>query len=164
VTAATPGWDITFLRPAVLTTAAVAGTAAALFGLFAGWAQAAGILTGAGVVAAFFCLSAWIISRAGRIDDGLTLPAAVATFLVKALVFFALLQLVPVDGVPDRQATAWAVIFGTGVWTGVHIRWVLTRKLYYVTPPEPPGSRATDPALHPPGPPPSDPEKPTTRG
>jgi ATP synthase protein I len=110
------------------------------------------VLVGAGVVAAFFCLSALVIAWAGRIDDGLTLPAALATFMVKALVFFAVLQLVPVDGVPDRLATAWAVIFGTGVWTGVHIRWVLTRKLYYVTPPEPPRPPSTDP------------EKPTTHG
>jgi ATP synthase protein I len=152
VTATKPAWDVSFLRVALLVTAGVAVVAAAVAGALAGWAEAAGVLVGAGVVAAFFCLSALVIAWAGRIDDGLTLPAALATFMVKALVFFAVLQLVPVDGVPDRLATAWAVIFGTGVWTGVHIRWVLTRKLYYVTPPEPPRPPSTDP------------EKPTTHG
>jgi ATP synthase protein I len=152
VTAPEPAWDLSFLRPAVLVTVGVAAVAALVAYPAAGWPEAAGVLTGAGVVAAFFCLSAFVIAAAGRIDDGLTLPAALGTFLVKALVFFAVLQTIPVDGVPDRLATAWSVIAGTGIWTGVHIRWVLTRKLFYVTPPQPPASPRLDP------------EKPTTRG
>jgi hypothetical protein len=145
VTAPKPAWDVSFLRAATLVTAGVAVAAAAVTWLLAGLAAAAGILTGAAVVTAFFCLSALVIAWAGRIDDALTLPAALGTFLVKALVFFAVLQAMPVDGVPDRLATAWAVIAGTAVWTAVHIRWVLTRKLFYVTPPEPPAARTPAP-------------------
>ena len=145
MTAPKPGWDVSFLRVAALVTAGVAVAAAGVTWLLAGWPAAAGVLTGAAVVTAFFCVSALVIAWAGGIDDALALPAALGTFLVKALMFFAVLQALPVDGVPDRLATAWAVIAGTAVWTAVHIRWVLTRKLFYVTPPEPPSAHTSDP-------------------
>ena len=33
---------------------------------------------------------------------------------------------------------AWTVISGALLWSGVQLRWVWTRKLYYVPPPAPP--------------------------
>jgi hypothetical protein len=104
------------------------------------------------VVTAFFCLSAVVIAWAGRIDDAFTLPAALGTFLVKALLFFAVLDAIPPDGWLDRLALAWAVIAGALLWSAVQARWVWTRQLYYVAPPTPPAARAPDP------------EKPTPRG
>ena len=40
----------------------------------------------------FFCVSGVVIARAGRIDDSLTLPAALGTFMVKLLVLVAVLE------------------------------------------------------------------------
>ena len=151
-----PPWDLSFLRVGAWATAAVAVVAAPVVGLTSGWPSALGVVVGAVVVTAFFCLSGFVIAWAGRIDDALTLPAALGTFLVKALVFFAVLSALPPDGWVDRLALAWSVVVGALLWSGVQARWVWTRQLYYVTPPSPPGL--------PPGIPRPDPEKPASRG
>ena len=151
-----PRWDISFLRVGALATGAAAVVAAPVAGLVGGWPAALGVLTGAAVVTAFFCVSGVVIAWAGRIDDALTLPAALGTFLVKALVFFAVLSSMPADGWVDRLALAWTVVVGALLWSGVQARWVWTRQLYYVPPPVPPAESAQVP-----GP---DPEKPASRG
>jgi hypothetical protein len=152
-------WDISFLRVGALATAAVTVPAALVAGLIGGWSAAVGVLAGAAVVTAFFCLSGVVIAWAGRIDDALTLPAALGTFLVKALVFFAVLSALPADGWIDRLALAWAVVAGALLWSAVQARWVWTRQLYYVTPPAPPGqSSAVSPQV-----PLADPERPAPR-
>jgi hypothetical protein len=145
-------WDISFLRVGALATAAAAAVAAPVAGLLSGWPGVLGVLAGAAVVTAFFCLSGVVIAWAGRIDDAFTLPAALGTFLVKAVVLFAVLGAIPPDGALDRRALAWAVIGGALLWSIVQGRWVWTRPLYYVTPPLPPAAPAPDP------------EKPTPRG
>lgn len=145
-------WDISFLRVGAVTTAAAAALAAPVAGLVAGWPAVLGVLAGAAVVTAFFCISGVVIAWAGRIDDALTLPAALGTFLVKALVFFAVVSTIPADGPLDRLALAWAVVGGALLWSAVQARWVWTRQLYYVAPPAPPAAPAPDP------------EKPTPRG
>jgi ATP synthase protein I len=151
-----PRWDISFLRVGALATAAVAAVGIPVAALVGGWSAALGVLAGAVVVTAFFCISGVVIAWAGRIDDALTLPAALGTFLVKAVVFFAVLSALPPDGWVDRLALAWSVVVGALLWSGVQARWVWTRQLYYVTPPSPPA-----PA---PGIPRPDPEKPASRG
>ncbi len=151
-----PGWDISFLRVGALATAAVAAVGIPVAGLVGGWSAALGVLAGAVVVTAFFCISGVVIAWAGRIDDALTLPAALGTFLVKAVVFFAVLSALPPDGWVDRLALAWSVVVGALLWSGVQARWVWTRQLYYVTPPSPP---APSPGIARP-----DPEKPASRG
>jgi ATP synthase protein I len=156
-------WDISFLRVGALGTGAATVVAAPVAGLLGGWPTALGVLAGAVVVTAFFCLSGVVIAWAGRIDDAFTLPAALGTFLVKALAFFAVLSAIPADGWVDRLALAWAVVAGALLWSVVHARWVWTRQLYYVPPPAPPAPPAPE------VPPTSaqvaaDPEKPTTRG
>jgi hypothetical protein len=155
-----PGWDISFLRVGALATAAAALLAAPVAGLVAGWPVAFGVLLGAVVVTAFFCISGVVIAWAGRIDDALTLPAALGTFLVKAVVFFAVIGAIPADGAIDRPALAWAVVAGALLWSGVQARWVWTRQLYYVAPPAPP-AQSVPGALREVRP---DPENPTTPG
>jgi len=151
-------WDISFLRVGVLVTAAATAVAAPVAGLIGGWGSAVGVLAGAAVVTAFFCISAFVIARAGRIDDSLTLPAALGTFLVKALVLFAVLVTIPEDGWLDRLALAWTVIAAALLWSAVQARWVWTRQLYYVSPTVPTGSGApADESSQVPHP---DPEKP----
>ncbi|WP_116452672.1 hypothetical protein [Blastococcus litoris] len=149
-------WDISFLRPGLLVTAAAVAVAAPIAGLVGGWGSAVAVLAGAVVVAAFFCVSAVVIAWAGRIDDAFALPAALGTFLVKALVLFALLGSLPEDGWLDRLTLAWTVIAGALLWSAVQVRWVWTRQLYYVPPPAPSSGAPRDPR--------PDPEKPAPRG
>ncbi|MGR7023557.1 hypothetical protein [Geodermatophilus sp. URMC 62] len=149
-----PGWDLSFLRVGALATAVVATVAALVAGLVGGWTDAVGVLVAAAVVTSFFVVSGVVIAWAGRIHDTFTLPAALGTFFVKALVLFAVLNALPEDGWLDRLTLAWSVIVGALLWSGVQLRWVWTRPLYYVTPPAPPGQ-----ATVPPGP-----DGPATRG
>jgi ATP synthase protein I len=153
-------WDLSFLRVGTLATAAATAVAAPAAALLGGSSAVLGVLVGAAVVTAFFCVSGLVVAWAGRIDDAFTLPAALGTFLVKAVIFFAVLSRLPADGPVDRLVMAWTVIAGALLWSGVQARWVWTRQLYYVTPPRPP-------SVTPPGPPAAprtDPEKPAPRG
>ncbi len=145
-------WDLTFLRVGTLVTAAVAAVAAVVVGLTLGWADAVGVLVGAAVVTAFFVFSGVVIAWAGRIDDTFTLPAALGAFFVKAVVLFGVLNALPEDGWLDRLTMAWSVVVGALLWSGVQLRWVWTRPLYYVTPPAPPGQATVPPAPDGPGP------------
>ena len=130
-------WDLSFLRVGALVTGAVASVAALVTGLLAGWQDAVGVLVGAVIVTVFFAASGVVIAWAGRIDDTFTLPAALGMFFVKAIVLFAVLNALPEDGWLDRRTLAWAVIGGALLWSGVQLRWVWTRQLYYVSPPAP---------------------------
>jgi hypothetical protein len=165
VTAASPGgrprsdapWDLSFLRVGALAAAAVTVVAAPVTGLVAGWDDAVGVLLGAAVVTAFFCLSGVVVAWAGRMSDSFTLPAALGTFFVKAVVLFGILTALPEHGWLDRLTLAWTVVVGALFWSGVQLRWVWTRKLYYVPPPAPPTATSlSTPRTHP--------EKPATRG
>lgn len=135
-------WDVSFLRVGALATAAATVVAAPVVGFLGDWPDAAGVLVGAAIVTAFFAASGLVIAWAGRIDDTFTLPAALGMFFVKALVLFALLNALPEDGWLDRRSLAWAVVAGALLWSGVQLRWVWTRQLYYVPPPAPPTSSA----------------------
>jgi hypothetical protein len=137
---------VSFLRVGALATGAVAAVAALVAGLVAGWADAVGVLVGAAVVTAFFVVSGVVVAWAGRVDDTFTLPAALGMFFVKAIVLFGILNALPEDGWLDRLTMAWAVIVGALLWSGVQLRWVWTRPLYYVTPPAPPGQATVPPA------------------
>jgi hypothetical protein len=148
-------WDLSFLRVGAMIVLTGAVVAAAVTGLVAGWPDAVGVLLGAVVVTLFFCISGLVVAWAGRIDDTFTLPAALGTFLVKAIVLFAILSALPEDGWLDRLTFAWTVIVGALAWSGIQLRWVWTRQLYYVRPPDPPGRQAD---VRP------DPEKPASRG
>jgi hypothetical protein len=131
-------WDLSFLRVGALAALAVTVVAVPVTGLWAGWAQALGVLVGAAIVTGFFCLSGAVIAWAGKIDDTYTLPAALGTFFVKAVVLYALLSALPAEGWLDRTVLAWSVVAGALLWSGVQLRWVWTRQIYYVPPPRPP--------------------------
>jgi hypothetical protein len=139
-------WDLSFLRVGALVTGAVALGGALVTGLLAGWDDAVGVLVGAAIVTAFFCVSGVVIAWAGRIHDSFTLPAAVGTFFVKAIVLYGLLSALPEEGWLDRLTLAWSVIIGALLWSAVQLRWVWTRPLYYVTPPRPPAGSDEAPA------------------
>jgi hypothetical protein len=134
-------WDLSFLRVGALVTGGVALASALVSGLIAGWDDAVGVLLGAAVVTGFFVVSGVAIAWAGRIDDTYTLPAALGAFFVKAVLLYAVLSALPEDGWLNRRTLAFAVVAGALLWSVVQLRWVWTRKLYYVPPPSPPGDR-----------------------
>jgi hypothetical protein len=142
-------WDLTFLRVGGVATAAVTAVAVPVVGLTVGWPAALGVLLAAVIVSSFFVLSGLVVAWAGRISDSLTMPAALVSLGVKALLLFPLLSALPEDGWLDRRAVAWSVVVGTVLWTLVHVRWVWTRQLYYVRPPAPVGRGAHDPGENP---------------
>ncbi len=109
-------WDLSFLRVGALVTGGLAAVAVPVTGLTAGWSQALGVAVGAVVVTAFFCVSGLVVAWAGKIDDSYTLPAALGTFFVKALVLFALLGALPEDGAPGRAGSPGRS--SSGPWSG----------------------------------------------
>lgn len=158
-------WDLSFLRVGALVAAAATVVAAPVTGLVAGWPDAVGVLVGAVIVTAFFCLSGVVVAWAGRIQDSFTLPAALGTFFVKAVVLFGILTALPAHGWLDRRTLAFTVVAGALMWSGVQLRWVWTRKLFYVPPPAPPSARSDEAtAVAPQGDPARPPERPAARG
>jgi hypothetical protein len=133
-------WDLAFLRVGALVSAVVTAVAAPVAGVLGGWGSAVAVLVGAATVVGFFVVSGVVIAWAGGIEDSLALPAALGTFLVKLLVLFALLGSLPEDGWLDRLALAWTVIAGALLWSGVQMRWVWTRQVFYVPPPAAPAA------------------------
>jgi hypothetical protein len=133
-------WDLSFLKVGTLVAAGVTAVAAPVVGLLAGWADAVGVLVGAAIVTVFFCVSGLVVAWAGRIADSFTLPAALGMFFVKAVVLFGVLNALPEDGWLNRLTLAWTVIVGALLWSGVQLRWVWTRQIYYVPPPAPPAT------------------------
>ncbi len=150
-TAGPTPWDVSFLRVGTLVTAAVAAVAAPVAGLVAGWQHAAAIGVSAVIVTVFFAVSGLAVAFAGRIGDTLTLPAALLAFFVKAVVLFAVLSSLPADGWLDRRTVAWSVVVGALLWSGIQLRWVWTRQLYYVPPPVPPSAPSRQVADREPG-------------
>lgn len=138
-------WDLSFLRVGLLATAAVTAVAALVVGLALSWADALTVVIGAAVVTGFFGVSGLVVAWAGKVDDTWTMPAALGTFGLKALVLFPLLTGLPADGWPDRRVLAWTVVAGALLWSVVQLRWVWTRQLFYVPPPAPPGGRQPSP-------------------
>ena len=162
MTSADAPWDLSFLRVGTTVAAGVTAVAAPVTALLSSPADAVGVLVGAVVVTAFFCISSLAVAWAGRINDTFTLPAALGAFFVKAVVLFGLLNALPEHGWLTRLTLAWTVVIGALLWSVVQLRWVWTRQLYYVPPPAPP---AIPPAIPPPAPPAAPPsESPATRG
>ncbi|MDQ3475557.1 MAG: hypothetical protein M3492_04235, partial [Actinomycetota bacterium] len=105
-------WDLGYLRVGALITAAVAVVAVPVVGLVAGAREAWGTVLGLAVVVAFFALSGIVVAWAGRIHYSWTLPAALITFGIKALVLFVVVLTLPDDGPIAPRAFGWAVVLG----------------------------------------------------
>ena len=138
-------WDLSFLRVGLLVTATAAALGALAVGALLTWSDALTVVIGAAVVSGFFCISGLVVAWAGKVDDTWTMPAALGTYGLKAFLLFPLLTGLPAEGWPDRRVLAWTVVAGALVWSGVQLRWVWTRQLFYVPPPAPPPSSHDSP-------------------
>lgn len=127
-----PPWDLGHLRPGLLATLALAVVGVPALWLWLGYRGGLGGLLGFAIVAAFFSVSAVVVAWAARNNDRMALPVALASYLVKITILGVVLITLPADGPFDRRALAYGVLAGILLWVVVHVRWVITRRMFYV--------------------------------
>jgi hypothetical protein len=128
-------WDLGHVRAGLITTGVLAALGIPLAWLVRDARAAAWVAVGLAIVAAFFSVSAYAVAVAGRVDDSLTLPVALGTYVLKVTLLGVLLVTVRDRPWLDPQALGLSVVAGTFAWTGMHARRVWKTKLYYVDPP-----------------------------
>lgn len=125
-------WSLGHLRPALWVSLGLAVLGVPIAWMVRDWRGALAVLVGLAIVAAFFCFGAWAVAKAGEKDDRLTFPAALGSYLIKISLLGVVLVTIPRTGPIDIPTLAITVVIGTVVWSGVQIRYVLSRKLFYV--------------------------------
>lgn len=135
--ASTVPWDLSHLRIGLASTAVMAVVGIPALWLWQGQRAGLAVVLGLGIVAAFFCIGSLAVAWAGRVNDKLTLPAALGSYVIKIGVLGVVLVTLPHDGPFDVRVLAYSVLVGTVVWAGLHARWVWSRPTFYVdyTPP-----------------------------
>lgn len=130
-------WSVGHLRSSLIMTALMLLIGSPLAWVIRGYRAGLGVALGLLIVAIFFSFGAWSVKKAGSIDDRLTLPAALGSYLIKIALLGAVIVAIPQSGPIDIRAMAMAVLVGTLAWTGMQIRYVLTKRIFYVdyTPP-----------------------------
>lgn len=129
-----PSWDLGHLRLGWLVMAAAGGIGIPIFG----WQRGAvGALSFAGslvLVGVFFSLSALAVSKAGKVADALTMPVALAMYVLKVVVLGILLGALGNAAWIDVPALVTGIVGGTIAWLVVHAFKVATSRIYYVDP------------------------------
>ncbi|MBI3687652.1 MAG: hypothetical protein HY241_10045 [Actinobacteria bacterium] len=129
-----PGWDLSHLRTGLVATAGLAAVGAPVTWLLRDGRAAVWVLIGLAIVAVFFSSGVWLVAKAGAIDDRLTLPAALGSYLVKVVLLGVVLVTLRDRAWVDSLALAWSVVAGIVTWIGTHLWRVLTARMYYVDP------------------------------
>lgn len=130
----TDGWNLGYLRLGALVTAVAGAVAVPVAWLIWGFEYGLGVALGLVVVVVFFAVSGLVVAWVGRRNEAAVLPAALGTFALKALVLYAMVLSLPVDGPISTRAFGWAVVLGVLGWQALHIRWVLSQQILYVDP------------------------------
>jgi hypothetical protein len=125
-------WTLEHLRTGFIVTLGLAVIGIPLAWWLRGGGGALGVLIGLAIVAAFFAVSAWAVARAGRIDDRLTLPAALGTYVIKIGLLGLVVISMPTDGYVNVKAMAIAVVAGTICWSIAQVWYVWHKQIYYV--------------------------------
>lgn len=130
-------WSVGHLRNSLVATGVLMVVGVPLAGVVADSRSALGVAVGLLIVAVFFSIGAWAVMKAGSIDDRLTLPAALGSYVVKIGLLGIVLVTIPLSGPINVRAMALAVLVGTLTWTAMQIHYVMTRRIFYVdyTPP-----------------------------
>lgn len=129
-----PEWDLSHLRTGA---AALAALALVMVPVAWGWRGALSalwVVVGLVLVGAFFSIGAWLVAKAGAVDAQLTLPVALATYVIKVVALGAVLLAVRGRDWVDETALAWSVVAGIAAWVGSHIWRVWHGPHYYVDP------------------------------
>lgn len=134
-------WNLEHLKVGLVATLALAVVGVPIGWWAQGGRGALGVVVGLAIVAAFFCFGSWAVAFAGRYDDRLTLPAAMASYSIKIGLLGIVVVTLPDNGPIDRPSMAFTVLVGTLVWSAVQIRYVWTKRQVYVDYTPPTGSR-----------------------
>jgi ATP synthase protein I len=129
-----PEWDLAHLRTGAAVTALLAVAGVPATWLWRDGRAALWVLAGLTLVAVFFSTGAWLVAKAGAVDDQLTLPAALASYVVKVVLLGIVLVTLRDRTWVDGPALAWSVVVGLVAWVGAHVWRVLTTPTYYVDP------------------------------
>jgi ATP synthase protein I len=131
----TPPWSLAHLPPALAVTAVLALVAAPVAGLLGdGWGSALAAVAGFALVALAFSASSVVVAAAGSISDALTLPAALAIYLLKVVILGVVLVSVRDSESVDTRALAWSVAVGTVGWVTTQCVRFARTPLFYVDP------------------------------
>jgi hypothetical protein len=111
------------LRPCLVAIGALLVPAAVVGGLIAGTVGAVAAVSAIAVVASFFTISALAVAAADRRNPRLTLPVALATYVVKVWIF-GVFAFAAVQG-NERWHDVFAGALGAGLlaWLGAHVVW-----------------------------------------
>jgi hypothetical protein len=117
-----------FLKPASRATAGVGVLAAIVGGILQGWPGAIGAAGGVTIVIASYVLSTLIISYTDRVNRNMLMFVALGTYAIKFFLLFLLVGWVATQDWVGTKATAFGVLAGVLVWTGVQIWWTSRAK------------------------------------
>lgn len=117
-----------YLRPACIVTA-IAGVLAAVAGaVLRGLPGAVGALAGAALVIASYVVSTLIVAWVDRVNRGMLLVAALATYAIKFTLLFLLVGWVASLHWSGTLPLAGGVLIAVLAWTGTQIWWTSRAK------------------------------------
>jgi hypothetical protein len=112
-----------FLKPALITSAAVLVGAAIVGGIVQGGPGAAGAAAGVALVMASYVISTAILARTDRVNPQMLVVVGMATYAVKFALLFLMIGWVSSLHWIGMKPMAVGVIVGVLAWTGAQIWW-----------------------------------------
>ncbi|WP_100446665.1 hypothetical protein [Glycomyces xiaoerkulensis] len=121
-----------FLKPCFAVSGAALLAAAAIGLILDGADAAAGAASGVALAALGFAGSVWAVIGAEKIDIRLTLPVALVTYVVKLMLFAAVLGVVRFSGWEALWPMAFGIIGGAVTWLTTQGIWLYRAKIPYI--------------------------------
>jgi ATP synthase protein I len=122
-------WSVTL-------TSVVAAVAVVLCAVLGGAKGTYGALIGVGVVTAFFGISVLVVGRAAKISPMAMMVAALASYVVKVLVFMIVLALLVHSTAFNGRMLGFTALACILTWCGAQVVTMMRSKMLYVTPEE----------------------------
>jgi ATP synthase protein I len=129
-----PAYYAVILRRSALLTAPVALLMIVLGAVFAGSKGLLGAALGVALVIAFFGISVLVVGRAAKVSPPAMMAAAVATYLVKILVLFALIGTFQNSTAFNDKLFGVTVIVCVLAYSAAQMIWSMRLKMLYVEP------------------------------
>jgi ATP synthase protein I len=120
----------------VALTSVVAAVAVVLCAVLGGAKGTYGALIGVGVVTAFFGISVLVVGRAAKISPMAMMVAALASYVVKVLVFMIVLALLVHSTAFNGRMLGFTALACILTWCGAQVVTMMRSKMLYVTPEE----------------------------
>jgi ATP synthase protein I len=121
-------------RRSAVVAAIAAAVMAALFGALGGGKALAGALIAVVIVALFFGISVFTVSRAARISPQAMMATALGTFIIKFLLLLAFVGAFQNTTAFNPKAFGLTALGCILVYTGAQVVWSMRLKTFYVEP------------------------------